>query len=109
MRPYRSFIPGLQFEIEYKDKESVEELLGGVGQRVLDKVLRLANTVSKKQNWPLTKVQLQWYKDYELPGWEYILVIMFFDSTFEIADEHLHEFCDYVDELYKKLTDEEQI
>lgn len=108
MIPYRTNIPGLKFEIEYQNKEAVEQLLGGVGRKVLDKVLRLANTVSKKQNWPLTKVRIQRYKDYELPSWEYVLVIMVFDTTFEIADEYLHEFCDQIDLLNKKLSDEEQ-
>ena len=82
--------------------------MGGVGQRVLDKVLRLANSVSTKQNWPLTKVQLQRYVDMDVPGWEYVLVILFFDSTFEIADNYLHEFYKHLDNLTSQLNEEEK-
>ncbi len=108
MRPYRSYIPSLQFEIEYENQESVEELLGGVEQKVLDKVLRFANSVRVKQNWPLTKVQLQRYADMEVPGWEYALVILFFDSTFETADEYLHEFYKDLDNLTSQLNEAEK-
>ncbi len=108
MTPYRSHIPSLQFEIEYENEESVEELLGGVGQRVLDKVLRLANSVSKKENWPLTKIQLQRYVDIDVPGWEYVLIIMVFDCTFEIANSYLHEFYKHLDNLISQLNEEEK-
>lgn len=50
-------------EIDYQDRKSIEKLLGAVGQQVLDRVLQLAYTVSEQCNWPLTKVQVQHYKD----------------------------------------------
>ena len=103
MRPSRSFVSNPRFEIAYVNKESVEELLGGAGQRVLGKVLRLASTISKKQNWPLTKMQLQHYTDMEVPGWEYVLVILFFDCTSEIADTYLHAFYKHLDNLASQL------
>lgn len=98
----------LQFNIDYENKESVQELLGGAGQTVLDQVLHLANTVSKKRGWPLTKVRLQRYKDYELPSWGYILVIIVFDCTFEVADEYLHEFYKHSDNLTSQLDGKEK-
>ncbi|MSQ14256.1 MAG: hypothetical protein EXR50_00105 [Dehalococcoidia bacterium] len=109
MGPSRSSITNLQFNIDYENKESIQELLGDVGQTVLDKVLRFAEALSKKRGWPLTKVRLQRYTDYELPGREYILVIMVFDCTFDTADKYLHEFCNKLDLLSKKMSDDDQV
>ncbi len=107
--PWRQPIrPSLKYKVEYKDKQSIQELLGDVGQTVLDKVLRLANSVRVQESWPLTKVQLQRYRDEEVSGWEYILAIMFFDCPFETADSYLHEFYKHVDNLTSQLNEEEK-
>ena len=93
--------------IEFNDRLSIESLLGTLGMDVLQRVLDLICDTSQNQNWPLVRIKVIHTKDFELPNWQYVLVVMFFASDFDTADNRLHELYNILDNLGSLLTNEE--
>ncbi len=94
--------------VEYSDLNAVEALLGTDGMNVLIKTIKLIDDAAQQENWPLTKIEVEWVQDYELKSWEYIWIILFFDSNFDQADQYLHQLYPKIDEFETALTEEEQ-
>lgn len=94
--------------VHYIGRKDVERLLGKGGKRVLGHVLDRIATVSGSQQWPLERVEVRHTQDPEIAGWEYALVVLVFNCTFEEADEHLHALYEHLDSLVARLTEEEQ-
>ena len=95
-------------EIVYKSPESVEALLGDEGKHVLEKVIGLIENASQKQDWPLTRVEVNHVEDAQVENWQYVLIVLIFDCNFDAADEYLHNFYEQLDSLTDVLGNEEQ-
>lgn len=98
----------LTIEISYVNRRSVEALLGGKGKLVLQKMLIRIQESTMEHNWPLVRVGVSYVEDAEVRDWRYVLVVLVFDCTFDIAEKYLHDFYDELDILSNQLSTEEQ-
>lgn len=94
--------------IYYNEKGKVERWLGTVGVRVLKCVLDLIADSFSTRDWPLQKVEISHVNDPEITRWEYVLFVFKFNCDFDSADNYLHEFYQELDNLTKRLNQEEQ-
>lgn len=95
-------------DISYVGEQQVRNLLGTRGERVLRQVLDIIKTSAESLGWPLVKVEVRHTRDPEVKDWEYVLLVLVFNCSFDTADKHLHEFYDYLDNLTRRLNDEER-
>ena len=94
--------------VSYDNKDSVYTLLGTKGEIVLNKVINLIQKEVEEENWPLTKIEVRHIKDFEVNKWEYVIMILHFNATFEIADGYLCSLYKKIDTLANLLDEEEQ-
>ena len=64
--------------------------------------------IAKKFKWPLHKIEIQRASDIEVRNWNCVLLVLFFSSDFDAADEYLHLLYAELDGLAAVLTPEEQ-
>lgn len=95
-------------EILYENQELIDSLLGNQGKLVLEKVINLIQDLTRRENWPLTKIVVHHVKDLEVEDWEYALVVFYFNSDLDTADKYLRDFYKRVDILTEAFSDEEQ-
>jgi len=99
---------GTDAHISYINQDTIETLLGEKGKKVLGKTLVLIGNTARKFKWPLHKIEVQCVSDIEVKDWNYVLVVLSFDSDFDTADEYLHLLYRELDSLVTTLTYEEQ-
>lgn len=97
-----------RMEVIYVNQLDVEKLLGDKGKCVLDKVTFLLKKVSWEQNWPIIRIEISFVKDEEVKDWQYILLRFIFHSTFETADNYLHDFYQKLDTFADTLSEEDE-
>jgi hypothetical protein len=95
--------------VEYRDPKVIESLLSSVGLSVLGKLIQLIQHTSKQENWPLSKIEIEYIKHYEIENWQYVKLLLFFETDFEKADEYLHSLYPIIDDFALKLTNPEQL
>lgn len=95
--------------VKYNDIANIKSLLGIIGQHVLGKVTQLIIEISKQNKWPLTKIEVNWIQDYEVKDWQYVCIVLFFDTDFDKADEYLNYLYPQIDNLATSLTYQEQL
>ncbi len=95
-------------DVVYENQEVVETLLGEEGKKVLRKTLVHIERVARKFKWPLHKIKIQRASDIEVKNWNYVLLVLFFGSSFDAANEYLHLLYVELDGLATTLTSEEQ-
>jgi len=96
----------IKFPVEFIDIQLVKSLLGLLGIEILDEVLKLIVSTSKDRGLSLNKVEVKSIRDYEVPDWRYLLVLLHFDSDFETADKFLNYLYGRLDILSSRLTPE---
>lgn len=96
-------------EIRYLGRTEIAHLLGTAGQRVLQQVLQLIMQTATTHQWPLVRLEVRHTHDPEVSGWEYILMVLIFNCSFEIADTYLHELYGQLDAMAERLADEEKL
>jgi hypothetical protein len=98
----------VSIQIEYHNSKLIDSLLGELGKMVLGKLTTLIQDIRKKEFWPLIKIDIYHINDFEIENWQYILIILKFDSSLEKADEYLHIFYNKLDTFIAALSEEEQ-
>jgi len=96
------------FKISYVDGESIAALLGSRGENVLNTVLRIVAEAGVESHWPLAGVDVKFTRDHEVAKWEYVLVCLLFDSTFDEADSYLRDLYPRLDALARGLGREDR-
>ena len=99
---------GTDINISYINQAAIETLLGEDGKKVLQKTIELICNTARKFKWPLYKIELQCTSDIEIKNWSYILLVLYFESDFDTADEYLNLLYVELDNLATTLTDKEQ-
>ena len=94
--------------VYYANSDAINALLGIKGKEILNKVLSLIQEEAAKEEWPLKEIEVCSTKDFEVNEWEYILMILHFNSTFEIADEYLCGLYEKIDTLSNSFDKEGQ-
>ena len=70
-------------------KPAVADRLLGVDLRpLLDDVVDRIRQAALQQGWPLTKIEIDYYQDMEFEWWEYLLLKLHFDCSWEESDEY---------------------
>ena len=105
---YETTVAAPIVEIVYRKRKYVEALLGDKGKRLLQKVIVLVEDTSLKQHWPLSHIEVTLVRDSEVQDWQYVLLLLFFNSDFDTADRCLHDFYGKLDLLAGRLDDKEQ-
>lgn len=95
-------------KVSYINLDAIETLLGTKGKNTLNKVIDLVQKEAEENNWPLAKIEIQYRKDPEVKDWEYVLMILHFNATFEIADGYLCSLYEKIDTLANSLDEKEQ-
>lgn len=89
----------------------LDRLSGGharvVLPRLLHRVTALVSSVAKGEGWPLSRVQVDLYQDPEVVYWEYLVVMLVFDSPFSQADQYLKQLYPHLDVFSHDLTEPE--
>jgi len=70
-------------------------------RRVTDRVKRAA----KANSWPLRRIEIGPYQDPEATGWEYLVLTLVFDATFEAANRYLHQLYQHLDKFSCSLDE----
>ncbi len=78
--------------------------LGPLVHRVIAEV----HSASGSENWPLNRIELNLYQDPEVAGWEYLVVLSVFDSSFQAANQCLSKFYRRLDEFSSGLKSGER-
>lgn len=99
---------GTDILISYADQSAVEALLEEQGKKVLRKTLMLINNTAREFKWPLNKIEIQCASDIEVKNWNYVLLVLFFNSSFDTANECLHLLYGKLDGLATSLISQEQ-
>ncbi len=105
------------FPVHYTDGVEGSGLLGSRLTKGLDIVLHLVESLARLRQWPLTEVRVSEQQDPEVDQWNYILVTLVFDASFEQAEKHLRDLYTALENqahrlgkthkgLYKALTEE---
>ena len=104
----RIIVSAPKTQVSFHDRASIEILLGDKGKRLLERLIVLIEDTSWKQYWPLIRVEVSHIIDVVVRDWQYILLILVFDSDFDSADKYLHDFYKRLDLLTYTLDQEEQ-
>ena len=86
------------------DPAVADRLLGAEGRHLLDDVLDHIRQAAIENGWPLTKIDIDYHQDMEFEWWEYLLLVLHFDSPWEEAKGYWGACLDtVVDPLQRKL------
>ena len=86
----------------------IYRLLGSKGKNLLADLQEHISTVAIDLGWPISNVDIDYYADPEISGWEYIIVSPVFDCSLEDADNYLRLLFAYIDEFTEKMEESEQ-
>ena len=70
------------------DPAVADRLLGAEGRHLLDDVLDNIREAAIENQWPLTKIDIDYHQDMEFEWWEYLLLVLHFDSPWEEARDY---------------------
>ena len=62
------------------DPAVADRLLGKEGRHLLDDVVDNIREAAIEHGWPLTKIDIDYHQDMEFEWWEYLLLVLHFDS-----------------------------
>ncbi|MFC1939988.1 hypothetical protein ACFLXO_04825 [Chloroflexota bacterium] len=105
---FQETITSPKTNVVYENRKAVELLLDDKGKHILSQVIELIEDTSHNNGWPLDYIKITYVEDAEVENWRYVLITLFFDSTFEIADEYLHSLYDVLDSLSDLIDGEKQ-
>jgi len=88
----------------YVNRSAIDILLGSQGKAVLEKVVTLVQDTAHEESWPLEKIEIRHIRDFEVKDWEYIVVVLAFNCTFETANAYLEDIYQRLDALVEKLS-----
>jgi hypothetical protein len=71
------------------------EKKANLGQLV-HRVIAEVKSAARAESWPLNRIEVDLYQDPEAANWEYLVVLLVFDSSFELANQ-------YLGQLYRRL------
>lgn len=94
--------------VSYINHDSIDNLLGIKGKITLGKVINLIQKEAEKENWPLTKIEVHYRKDPEVEDWEYLVIMLYYGSSFEDANKHLNLLYTRLDDIAEGLNPDEK-
>ena len=113
--PVADWLPTLEpvikkpfINVSYINRDSIDNLLGIKGKITLGKVVNLIQKEAEEENWPLTKIEVHYRKDPEVEDWEYLVIVLYYDSSFEEANKYLNLLYDRLDEVADRLDPNEK-
>ncbi|HLF05129.1 MAG TPA: hypothetical protein VI855_07925 [Dehalococcoidia bacterium] len=88
--------------LENFTSSDLSRLLGGekkadLGQLVR-RVIAEVKSAARAESWPLKRIEIDLYQDPEVAHWEYLVVLLVFDSSFDLANQ-------YLSQLYRRLDE----
>ncbi len=95
-------------DVLYVNRDAVDVLLGDQGKHVLKRVITLIRDTAHEEKWPLEKIEIRHIRDFEVKDWEYIVVVLVFNCTFETASAYLEDIYQRLDALVEKLSVQER-
>lgn len=84
-----------------------DRLLGKTGRPLLEQALKLADNLAAERRWPLKKIKVTHYEDPEIV-WEYLLLVLVFDSGPVKADKLWEEFVNATETIERGLNEQER-
>lgn len=113
--PVADWLPTLEpvikkpfINVSYINRDSIDNLLGIKGKITLGKVVNLIQKEAEEENWPLTKIEVHHEKDPEVEDWEYLVIVLDYNSPFEDANKYLNMLYDRLDEVADRLAPDEK-
>ena len=70
------------------DPAVADRLLGKEGRHLLDEVVDNIRQAAIANGWPLTQIDIDYHQDMEFEWWEYLLLVLHFDSPWKEAQRH---------------------
>lgn len=101
-------IDGSPIDVVYKNRGLIEVSLTSHNKLTLNKVIKLIRITSQKDNWPLNRLEIQLVDDSEVEGWQYILIMIYFNSDFDTADKYIRNFYNALDMFTNTLDNIEK-
>lgn len=95
-------------KVSYINPDAIETLLGTKGKDTLNKVINLIQKEAEEDNWPLAKIEVQYRKDPEVKDWEYLIIVLDYDSSFEDANEYLNILYNRLEDVAERLNADEK-
>lgn len=86
--------------------EVAHRLLGKTGLPLLERTLDLARNLAAERQWPLKSIKVTHYEDPEIV-WEYLLLVLVFDSGPAKAEKLWDEFLNATEIIERGLDEEE--
>jgi hypothetical protein len=88
---YESLQVSLQVSPSDLKRLTVGEGEADLGQ-LISKVIDQVRVVAKSERWPLDRIEIDLYQDPEVVSWEYLVVLLVFNSPFEVANKYLKSY-----------------
>lgn len=89
----------------------LKRLTAGEGEadlgQLISKVINQVRVAAESEKWPLDRIEIDLYQDPEVASWEYLVVLLVFDSPFEVANKYLKELYHRLDSFSQKLKEKE--
>ena len=79
-----------------------DRLLGARGRHLLDEVIDRIRQAAIENQWPLTKIEIDYHQDMEFEWWEYLLLVLHFDCHWEEAQQHCDDCLDQVVDPFQR-------
>jgi hypothetical protein len=103
---YESLQVSLQVSPSDLKRLTVGDGEADLGQ-LISKAIDQVRVVAKSERWPLDRIEIDLYQDPEVVSWEYLVVLLVFNSPFEVANEYLKELYPHLDSFIQKFKEEE--
>lgn len=94
--------------VSYINHDSIDNLLGIKGKITLGKVINLIQRVAEEENWPLAKIEVHYKKEPDVQDWEYVVIALDYDSSFEDADKYLNLLYTRLDDMAEGFNPDEK-
>lgn len=94
--------------VSYINHDSIDNLLGIKGKITLGKVINLIQKEAEKEDWPLTKIEVHYRTDPEVEDWEYLVIVLYYDSSFEDANKYLNLLYTRLDDMAEGFNPDEK-
>ena len=90
-------------DVSFINPNDIDALLSIQGKPILNRMVKLIQDTAHEENWPLEKINIRHTRDFEVKYWEYIVIILVFNCTFETANTYLEDIYKRLDPLVVKL------
>lgn len=94
--------------VSYINHDSIDNLLGIKGKITLGKVINLIQKEAEKEDWPLTKIEVHYRTNPEVEDWEYLVIVLYYDSSFEDANKYLNLLYTRLDDMAEGFNPDEK-